>query len=165
MNDPVVIGWRETVELPEWGIELKAKADSGARTSAIDCAELVELPGNRVRFTLRLSRKKENFRQLEAPIVHRKVVRNSTGLSQERLFVETTMVMRGHAKRIRVSLVCRKRMIHRMLLGREALAGDFLVDCNASNWVRPRKRNRPRLQANLPETPPAHAGISQNVTL
>jgi hypothetical protein len=135
VSDPVVIGWRETVELPEWGIELKAKADTGARSSAIDCSELEELPGDRVRFTLRLSRNKESFRQLEAPIAHRKVVRSSTGEGQERLFVETTFVMMGRSKRIRVSLVCRKRMIHRMLLGREALAGDFLVDCNASHWV------------------------------
>lgn len=135
MSEPVTIGWRETVTLPEWGVTLKAKADTGARSSAIDCSELEELPGDRVRFTLRLSRKKENYKVLEAPIAARKRVRSSTGHGQERLFVETTLVMQGREKRILVSLVCRKSMIHRMLLGREALAGDFLVDCAASHWV------------------------------
>lgn len=135
MTEPVVIGWREKVELPDWGITLRAKADTGARSSAIDCVDLEELPGDRVRFTLRLSRKTENFKTLETKIALRKRVRSSTGKGQERLFVETTLVLKGRSKRIRVSLVCRKRMIHRMLLGREALAGDFLVDCASSRWV------------------------------
>jgi hypothetical protein len=135
MKKPIIIGWRETVQLPDWGVTLKAKADTGARSSAIDCAELEELPGNKVRFTLRLSRKKENFKVLEAPIAARKRVRSSTGQGQERLFVETTMTLMGRKKVIRVSLVCRKKMIHRLLLGREALAGDFLVDCGASHWI------------------------------
>ena len=135
MTQPVTIGWREKVELPEWGITLKAKADTGARSSAIDCAELEELPGERVRFSIRLSRKKDSLKVVEAPIAARKRVRSSSGDGQERLFVETTMILMGRQKSIRVSLVCRKRMIHRMLLGREALAGDFLVDCSASSWV------------------------------
>ena len=53
----MIIGWRERVELPDWAIKLKAKADTGAKSSAIDCAEITELPDNRVRFTVRLDRK------------------------------------------------------------------------------------------------------------
>ena len=135
MSKPVTIGWRETVELPDWGLTMMAKADTGARSSAIDCAELEVLPDDRVRFKVRLSRKKDEFKTLEAPIVARKRVRSSTGHGQERIYVETRMVMMGREKIIRISLVCRKKMIHRILLGREALSGDFLVDCGLSHWV------------------------------
>jgi hypothetical protein len=50
-------------------------------------------------------------------------------------------------KRIVVSLVSRKRMIHRMLLGREALGGDFLVNSSVDHWATPKripKRKTPR---------------------
>jgi len=38
-----------------------------------------------------------------------------------------------------VNLVCRKNMIHRMLLGRETLSGAFLVDSSVDHWVTPKK--------------------------
>ena len=138
---PVVIGWREWIDLPDWKLRLRAKADTGARSSAIDCANIEELPGQRVRFTLRLSRKDNNRSlTLEAPIARRKHVRSSTGHGHDRLFVETTLLLAGREKKILVSLVCRKRMIHRMLLGREALAGDFWVDSNVDHWATPRRK-------------------------
>ncbi len=136
------IGWREWAKLPEWDLELRAKADTGARSSAIDCSQIEELPNNRVRFTVRLSRKSKRKLTLEAPIAKRKHVRSSTGHGHDRLFVETTLQLGGVEKLVLVSLTCRKRMIHRMLLGREALAGDFLVDSSTDHWATPRKRNK-----------------------
>lgn len=135
----ITIGWREWVEFPEWGFRLKAKADTGARSSAIDCAEITELSGDRVRFTVRLDRKNKKLITLEADIIARKKVRSSTGRPTSRLFVETELRLAGVEKRIVVSLVCRKRMIHRLLLGREALAGHFTVDPSLDHWATPKK--------------------------
>jgi hypothetical protein len=140
MKQLTTIGWREWASLPEWGLEVRAKADTGARSSAIDCSNIEELPGNLVRFTLRLSRKTNRDLTLEAPIAMRKHVRSSTGHGHDRLFVETTLRIGGREKNILVSLTCRKRMIHRMLLGREALSGDFLVDSGVDHWATPRKK-------------------------
>jgi hypothetical protein len=142
MSQPVIIGWREWVSLPEWNLELKAKADTGARSSAIDCSSIEELPGDLVRFTVRLSRKTSRDLTLEAPIAMRKRVRSTTGPGRDRLFVETTLILGGREKRILVNLTCRKQMIHRMLLGREALAGDFLVDSSVDHWATPRKKKK-----------------------
>ena len=83
----MTIGWREWVEFPDWSFRLKAKADTGARSSAIDCAEITELPGDRVRFTVRLYRKDRKLITLEADIIARKKVRSSTGRPTSRLFV------------------------------------------------------------------------------
>ena len=135
----MTIGWREWAELPQWGIRLKAKADTGARSSAIDCAEITELPGDRVRFTVRLDRKDKKLVILEEDIVARKKVRSSTGPTKSRIFVETQLRLAGVEKLVVVSLVSRKRMINRLLLGREALARDFIVDPAVDHWATPRK--------------------------
>ena len=142
MNTRQIIGWREWVEFPEWSLRMRAKADTGARSSAIDCAEIIELPGNRVRFTVRLDRKDKKLVTLEEPIKLRKHVRSSTGQGHNRIFIETTLRLGGVEKRIIVSLVSRKSMIHRLLLGREALGGDFLVNSSVDHWATPRKRLR-----------------------
>ena len=143
MDEPVIIGWREWAELPDWGLKIRVKADTGARSSAIDCSDIQELPGDRVRFTVRLSRKQDRTLTLEEPIALRKHVRSSTGHGHDRLFVETNLLLAGREKRILISLTCRKRMIHRMLLGREALAGAFLVDSKVDHWATPRRKKKP----------------------
>lgn len=135
----MVIGWREWVEFPDWSFQMKAKADTGAKSSAIDCAEIVELPDDKVRFTVRLDRKEKKLVTLEEKIVLRKRVRSSTGHPTNRIFVMTTLRLAGKEKKISVSLVCRKRMIHRLLLGREALGDDFLVNSSVDHWATPKK--------------------------
>jgi len=141
----MIIGWREWVEFPDWSMRLKAKADTGAKSSAIDCAEIIELPGNRVRFTVRLDRKEKKLITLEEDIKLRKRVRSSTGHPTDRIFVETTLRLAGFEKKIIVSLVCRKRMIHRLLLGREALGNDFLVNSSVDHWATPKRRVKKKL--------------------
>lgn len=140
MTPAQIIGWREWVELPDWSLKVRAKADTGARSSAIDCAEITELPGDRVRFTVRLDRKQKKLVTLEGKIKARKQVRSSTGQGGSRIFVETTLRLGTVEKQIVVSLVCRKTMINRLLLGREALGGDFLVNSSVDHWATPRKR-------------------------
>lgn len=140
MSEHQVIGWREWVEFPDWKLRMRAKVDTGARSSAIDCGEIIELPGDRVRFTVRLDRKEKKLVTLEEPIKIRKHVRSSTGEGHNRIFVETTLRLAGIEKRIVVSLVCRKTMIHRFLLGREGLGGDFLINSSVDHWATPRKR-------------------------
>ncbi|CAA6691799.1 MULTISPECIES: RimK/LysX family protein [unclassified Lentimonas] len=146
MKDLTIIGWREWVELPEWGMRIRAKADTGAKSSAIDCAEIVELPDERVRFTVRLSRNKDRLVTLEAPIKLRKRVRSSTGQGHDRIFVETTLRLGASEQTILVNLVCRKNMIHRMLLGRETLGGAFLVDSSVDHWATPKKPGASRIK-------------------
>lgn len=143
MTEQQIIGWREWVEFPDWNLRMRAKVDTGARSSAIDCGEIIELPGDRVRFTVRLDRKQKKLVTLEEPIKLRKHVRSSTGQGHNRIFVETTLRLAGVEKRIVINLVCRKTMIHRLLLGRETLGGNFLINSSVDHWVTPRKLTKP----------------------
>ena len=126
----LVLGRREAVALPEWGIRrVRAKVDTGARTSAIHVGEITMLPGDRVRFEVILSRG-EPLRAVpvEADLVRVASVRPSTGLAQARPVVETEIVIGDVRRRVELNLVCRRGMLCRMLLGRKAIEGAFVVD-------------------------------------
>jgi hypothetical protein len=146
-DPPLVIGWNEYVELPEWGItRLLAKADTGARSSALHVEDLEEIGHGRVRFSVVLHRRKRDRRvSVVARVQRRSRVRSSTGHYQTRIFVATRLRLGPFERRIEISLVDRERMIHRMLLGRSALEGLYLVDSAHRVLLgRPRRRIRKR---------------------
>lgn len=130
MGGKTIVGWREYVDLPEWGVErVLAKIDTGARTSAMHVENLVHTTEDTVSFEVVKSRKKSAVHQtIEATIVRTTRIRTSTGQDHERYVVETLMRLGQHEKRIQLTLVSRKHMVCRMLLGRTALEDDFLVD-------------------------------------
>lgn len=138
------IGWKEVIDLPEWGIHsLLAKADTGARGSAIDVSKVERISESQVKFRVVLDRKdRANGREIVADIVRSSRVRSSNGTSQERYVVRTPMRIGDDVHEVDFSLVNRRQMICRVLLGRLALAGHFLVDSDAKYLHGPRKKPR-----------------------
>lgn len=127
---PVTLGWRERVDFPEWGLRgVRAKVDTGARTSAIDVATIEELPDGTLRFEV-VTRLKPTRKTVwvTAEPARRSVVKPSHGERQERHVCVTRVRIGPHEREIELSLVCRAQMLCRMLLGRTALAGQFVVD-------------------------------------
>ncbi len=129
-SNRLVIGLAEYVDIPAWRIVgLRAKVDTGARSSALHVENLEELANGCVRFDVRLHRSKPERRvTIEAPIVRRALVRASTGVSAARVFVAARIFIGKTPLAIELGLVDRGRMLYRMLLGRTALTGRFLVD-------------------------------------
>lgn len=130
VDGKTVIGWTEAVDFVDWGIAgLRAKVDTGARSSALHVEDLELLAGDRVRFHVILSRVNSRRRvEVVAPITKWAKVRSSNGAYHRRCFVKTKVRI-GHVEKvIEVSLVSREKMVFRMLLGRKALEHDFLVD-------------------------------------
>jgi hypothetical protein len=145
-SPPQIIGWAEYVQIPEWGISrMRAKMDTGARSSALHVENIEEIAHDRVRFDVRLHRKNADRRvTVEAPISRRGRVRPSSGVTQTRLFVSAVVKIGGTERRIELSLVCRKHMIFRMLIGRSALSHHFLVDVSKRYTLgRPARRQKP----------------------
>lgn len=141
----VLIGWNEYVDLPEWGIaRLRAKVDTGARSSALHVENVEELSGGRVRFEVVLHRIKRDRRvRVTTRVVRRGRVRSSTGHYETRIFV-TAPVRIGPVERdVEVSLVDRERMIFRMLLGRSALEGLLVDPVHRALLGRPPRRRDP----------------------
>ena len=130
MRNKIVVGWNEYVEFPEWGIRrLGAKVDTGAQTSALHVEDIEEIGRGRIRFDVVVHRtKRDRHFSVKAKIVRRSRVKSSNGEYDLRYFVETQLRLGDVEKTIEISLVDRGKMAHRMLLGRSALQGDFVVD-------------------------------------
>lgn len=150
-----MIGVTEYVDIPEWRIlRLRAKIDTGARSSALHVENIRELGGGRVSFDVRLSRSESDRRvTVEARVARRGHVRPSNGELQARIFVAVRVRIGPVEREIELSLVDRGRMIFRMLIGRSALSHAFLVDPSRS-YVLKRPTAR-RLEARAPSPPTA----------
>ena len=130
---PASIGWREWVALPDLGVEtIKAKVDTGARTSSLHAfgVETYESGGRTmVRFEVHPEQRNERLSvSAVAPLVGRREVRDSGGRSEQRPVVLTTIELLGRRWEIELTLTRRDLMGFRMLLGRQAIRGHFLVD-------------------------------------
>ena len=130
-------GWREWIELPDFGITgVKAKIDTGARTSALHALNLHSIRRNGkpwARFDVQPLQKKNSATvRCEAPVIDHREVRNSGGQVEHRVVIETTIAIGGEAWPIEVTLTNRSDMRFRMLLGRTALRGRGLVNPSRS---------------------------------
>ena len=143
MKTKTVVGWNEYVDLPDWGIRrLGAKVDTGAQTSALHVENIEPVGRGRISFDVVVHReKRDRHFPVTARVVRRSRVRSSNGEYDVRYFVETTIRIGPVEKVIEVSLVDRGKMAHRMLLGRSALRGDFVVDVSRRHLLdAPRKK-------------------------
>lgn len=129
-REPTVVGWREFIDLPAWGIVgVRAKIDTGARTSAMHVAAIELIGEDRVRFEVVYRERPGRLTKwVEAELVRQSMVRPSSGRSQARPVVRTVIRIGGREHEAEISLVNRKGMLCRMLVGRKALEGTFLVD-------------------------------------
>jgi hypothetical protein len=148
-TERLVAGWNEYVDLPAWGVTgLRAKMDSGARTSALHVENIEERPGGRVRFDVILDRRRRHrLVHVETRILRRGRVRSSSGHYTMRIFVATTLRLGRLEREVEVSLVDREKLIFRMLLGRSALDGvmiDVAHRCLLSQRPLRRKKARRR---------------------
>lgn len=149
-SDPPVFGWREHVAMPAWGIRrLRAKLDTGARTSALHVEDVEELEPDPavpwtvrsgpegggdtdlpvVRFSVLTGPRAEPRRvQVVAPVVGHTVIRDTRARPERRPIVRTRVVCGPLDREIEISLTDRTGMNFRLLLGRLALQDAALVD-------------------------------------
>lgn len=128
------IGWKEYVCLPELGVEhLKAKVDTGARTSALHVENLREVESSEdgsglLAFDIPLDRTGDRRVSSRARYLRWIQVTDSGGHGEERPVIETTLVLGPVRKTILLTLTARRGMLFRMLLGRKTLEDTFLID-------------------------------------
>ena len=143
-------GWREWVRLPGIEVEwIKAKLDTGARSSAIHAFGIEEITRDGapwVRFSIHpWQRSVEESVDVELPIHDRRHVRSSTGHVQERYVVLMDITLVERTVTAEVTLTGRDQMGFRMLIGREALRQGYLIDSRRSYLGgRPKKSVRRR---------------------
>jgi len=127
------VGWREWVRLPDLGIDrIKAKVDTGARTSALHAFQVdpFERDGQTmVRFGVHpIQRDTSHETWCEALVLEQRVVRDSGGHEELRYVINTGLELSGQTEVVEMTLTDRDNMGFRMLIGRQALRGGYLVD-------------------------------------
>lgn len=144
------VGWREWIALPDWQVPwIKAKVDTGARTSALHAFDIHTIDrddGPWARFAIHpWQDSSEDEVVIEAPLAGSRQVRSSSGAARVRPVVVTTIALGGRTVPIEITLTRRDEMGFRMLIGRQALRRAFVVD-PARSYVggRPTQRIRRR---------------------
>ena len=143
----VTIGWREWVALPELGLHaIKAKVDTGARTSALH-AFLIEPYTDQgvdmLRFLIHPIQHNQDFSvECHTPVHDFREVTDSGGHKEMRYVIRSQVAIGEASWPIELTLTNRDTMRFRMLLGRKAMENRFVVDPKASyanGKLRPRK--------------------------
>lgn len=136
-KDKKIIGWREWVSLPDLGIHrIKAKVDTGARTSslyAVDLKYFSRRGEDFVKFTIHpMQRNTEKTVRVTAKVLEYRRIRSSNGHVTKRPVILTTLELFGDRVPIELTLANRDDMGFRMLLGRECLRSRWIVDVGRS---------------------------------
>ena len=131
--DPITVGWREWLSLPQLGAEwIKAQVDPGARSSSLHAVgiETEDRAGDTwVRFEIHpWQHSAHDTIAAEAPVLEFRDVKSSSGVVQHRPVIRTLLKLGAIERPIDLTLTRRDEMGFRMLLGREALRGWSLVD-------------------------------------
>lgn len=143
-----IIGWRERIVLPALTVTpIKAKIDTGARTSSLHAWDLSidesgEIPT--VTFEVHpMQRSTAAAVVVTHPIAEFREVKSSNGSIEERPVILTAALLGETEWPIEVTLTSRDEMGFRMLLGRHAIRRQFLVDPSRS-YVQSKKPKRDR---------------------
>jgi hypothetical protein len=141
-NEPLVtkkrkklrrIGWREWVSLPDLGLtHIKAKVDTGARTSALHAFSLVPFKeGDQEKIRFDIHPVQNNVTEVVtcvADVIDKRFITDSGGHREERYVIRTMIVLGDRSWPIEITLTERDNMLFRMLLGRSAIRKRYTVN-------------------------------------
>ena len=136
-KEPVSIGWRERVSLPDLEVEgIKVKIDSGAQTSSIHAFRprfSQRDDGEWVSFEIHPRRRsRKDAVRVSAKVLTHRWIRSSNGKRELRPVIMTTMSLGGAVFKAEMTLANRHLMAYQMILGRSAMRGRFMADPSKS---------------------------------
>ncbi len=132
-----IAGWREWVALPDLGISrIKAKMDTGARTSCIHAFEVepFDRAGSQwVRFSVHpVQGDTDHVITCEAEVIDFRPVSDSGGHREMRYVIKTIIEFNNMRWPAEFTLTNRDTMKFRMLVGRTTMNGRLLIDPSLS---------------------------------
>lgn len=144
------IGWREWVALPAFDLpQVKAKIDTGARTSAIHASDIAVKTVNGktwVAFTI-LDLEDDDEKRVEAEILDRRAIKNTSGIEEERIIVKTILQIGDVETEIELSLADRDNMTFPLIIGRTAIRSQKMLVNPARSFLNARSLRVSRKKA------------------
>ncbi len=131
-NEKIRLGGVENVVLLPWGVSMPARIDTGAATSSLDARNLT-IKGKMVEFNLP---QQYGGRKIRLPMDKWKTVKTAEAL-ERRPVVFIEMCIGSRRVRTRVNLNDRSKVKYPLIIGRNTLSHDFVVDCNTSYCTQP----------------------------
>lgn len=142
--DNIIIGKYDRIDLPILKLnDLKAKIDTGAKTSSLHCSYIKEINEDTVAFeVLDETHKKYREKRYAMPIERIAKVRSSNGIIEKRYVILTKVIIFDKSYDVEFTLRNRKKMNYPILLGREFLENGFIVDVTKQNISFLEKKNK-----------------------
>lgn len=130
-----ILGRIDKFDLPELNLKkLKAKIDTGAKTSSLHCVSISSKNEGYVSFIV-LDKEDDKFTgEIITKKIHRfSKVKSSNGVEEKRYFIKTPIIIYNTEYIMELSLTSRGSMKYPLLIGRELIRKNFLVDVKKSN--------------------------------
>jgi len=131
-DGPAVVGWQESVRLPELGAgPIVAKIDTGARSAALHADDIrISGRGKRMKVRFKLQRRGGSLRRIECEMALHDLrrIKSSNGHIELRAVIATPIEIGKHLLDAEITLTQRADMGAAMLIGRSSIKGTFLVD-------------------------------------
>lgn len=130
IGNKILVGAKESIDLPELGLfGIATRIDTGARTTALHVDHMIlnEETGM-LDFEFHPDSHDVKTAKCSAKVVAKRRIKSSNGTQERRYIINTKAVMGTLEWKIRVSLTDRSDMNHLMLLGRQAMRGQMIVD-------------------------------------
>jgi hypothetical protein len=136
-EEKIVIGTVERVILLPWGVKLRARIDTGAATSSLDARDL-EIKDNTAIFRLP---GKPGGQRLRLPVIEWDHIKYPRGL-RRRPVVEMEICLGSRLIKTKVNLSDRSYLKYPLILGRNFLRDNFIVDVKRRGTSRPKCREK-----------------------
>lgn len=136
-----VVGWIEYARLYPGGLQIKAKLDSGAKTSSLNAVGVDEFVRDGepwVRFEV--TNWKGRSATFEKQVVRSVKIKEHSGRPQVRPVVLFRICLGGHTREVEVNLVDRSQFNYQLLVGRTFLEGLFVIDVAEKYTAQPECR-------------------------
>lgn len=133
-----VVGWVDNAKIYPGGIQVHARMDSGAKTSSLrpDNTETFERNGE-IWIRMRIADKKGRYRVFERPVVRFARIKQHTGTPERRPVIMLRICVGDVYKEVEATVVRRSEFNYPLLVGRNYLAGSFLIDSAHTYTTKP----------------------------
>jgi hypothetical protein len=129
-----LVGWREYVSLTSFKLnDIKAKIDTGAKTSALHAEEIEYIQVQNKKYVKFVFTNEAGVKKkIKARFIEEREIKSSTGQKTIRPVVKAKIKMGKLEFDIELTLINRDLMGFKMLIGRDALHHKFLINPSRS---------------------------------